>query len=75
MEVDSPVFRDDSAKGGADFFVHDLEIDSVAALFKSLHYDFVCSDAVATMFGLERLDQDCVAVEVVREHYVLVAAA
>ena len=47
----------------------------MAALFEALHYDVIGGDAVAIVFGLERLDQDCDAVAVVCEHYVLVAAS
>ena len=65
LEVDSPVFRDDSTEGSADFVVHNLEIDSVTALFESLHDDVVSGDAVAVVLALKWLHQDRVAVAVV----------
>ena len=63
------------SEGGADFVVHDLDINSVTALFEALHYDVVDGDAVLVVFCLEWLDQDCVAVVVVRKNDILVAAS
>ena len=58
----------------AGLIVQDLVLHEVAAVTKACHDATMGRDAVVVVAGLKRLDKDCVAVAVVGQHDVLVAA-
>ena len=75
MEFCVPLLFDHFFVDGAALVVEDLEINAVTVFLQSGHDAVGCSEAMAVVLGLEGLDHDDVAVLVVRENNVLVAAA
>ena len=61
--------------GLAGLVVQYLEVHGMAALFETRHYAVVCCNAMVVLAQLEWLNQDDVCVNVVSQHYVVIATA
>ena len=70
-----PNFRDDALIFPAGLVVKYLEVNFVAKGSQPLAYGGVCLDAVLVSLCFERDVEDTVAVNVVGDHYILIAAA
>ena len=75
LEFCIPGFGDGIFECGADFIVHDLDVDIVVVVGEALHDGAIGHNAVFVNFTLEWGTKDDIAVTMVGDHGVLVAAA
>ena len=60
---------------GTGFVIKDLQVDAVAAGFEAFHDGGVGGNVVGIILGLEWGLEDCIGVEVLGNHNVLIVAA
>ena len=75
LEIAAPLFGDGKILGGSDLVVKHLDVDGVAPELEAMHDAVVGYDTVAVVLGLEGFYEDHVAVGVVCQNDVVVAAA
>ena len=75
LERAAPRVLDGQFEDLAGLVVQDLQVYSVASLFETRHDAVVCRNAMAVLSRLEWFNQDGVGVNVVSQHYAVIATA
>ena len=75
LELDLTLLFDNMLVLGTGFVIKDLQVDAVAAGFEAFHDGGVGGNVVGIILGLEWGLEDCIGVEVLGNHNVLIAAA
>ena len=74
LKFAAPLFLNGKFVGFTGLIVQNLYVDCVAIPFDAVYYAVVCCQAVVVVSRLKQFNQDCVGVDVVGQHEVMISA-